>query len=169
MANRPNVPPEPIPPKPPPPVSIQLDVPWQQQQQSNWCWAAVSSMICASPDTSALPSDFLVGYAPGQPAEILRPGQAKLIKAGSDIVFQVHYTPNGKPITDRTRLGLVLAKEPPRERVLTLSATNGSFKIPPGDPNFRVDATFEIRTEVKLTGLHPHMHGRGKDFEYRVV
>jgi hypothetical protein len=49
------------------------------------------------PDTSALPSDFLVGYAPGQPPEILAPGQAKLIKAASDIVFQVHYTPNGKP------------------------------------------------------------------------
>src|SRR4029077_962586 len=41
-------------------------------------------------DTSALPSDFLVGYAPGQPAEILQPGQAKLVKAGSDIVMEVH-------------------------------------------------------------------------------
>jgi hypothetical protein len=121
------------------------------------------------PDTSALPSDFLVGYAPGQPAEILRPGQAKLIKAGSDFVFQVHYTPNGKAVVDQTRLGIVLAKEPPKERVLTLSATNGTFKIPPGDPDYRVEASFDINTEVKLSGLHPHMHGRGKDFEYRVV
>lgn len=121
------------------------------------------------PDTSALPSDFLVGYAPGQPAEILAPGQAKLIKAGSDFVFQVHYTPNGKAVVDQTRLGIVLAKEPPKERVLTLSATNGTFKIPPGDPNFRVESSFEISTQVKLSGLHPHMHGRGKDFEYRVV
>jgi hypothetical protein len=121
------------------------------------------------PDTSALPSDFLVGYAPGQPAEILRPGQAKLIKAGSDIIFQVHYTPNGHATEDQTKLGIVFAKEPPKERVLTLSATNGTFKIPPGDPNYRVDATFEVATEVKLTGLHPHMHGRGKDFEYRLV
>ena len=96
-------------------------------------------------------------------------GQAKLIKAGSDIIFQVHYTPNGKPTRDRTKLGLVFAKEPPRERVLTLSATNGTFKIPPGDPNYRVDARFEVGTPVKLSGLHPHMHGRGKDFQYRVV
>jgi len=121
------------------------------------------------PDTSALPSDFLVGYAPGQPAEILRPGQAKLIKAGSDFVFQVHYTPNGKAVVDQTRLGIVLAKEAPRERVLTLSATNGTFRIPPGDPNYRVEASFEINTQVKLSGLHPHMHGRGKDFEYKAV
>jgi hypothetical protein len=120
-------------------------------------------------DTSALPSDFLVGYAPGQPAEILRPGQAKLIKAGSDIVLEVHYTPNGKATSDQARLGLIFAKQTPKERVLTLSAVNGTFKIPPGDPNYRVDASFEVPREVKLVGLHPHMHTRGKDFEYRLV
>ena len=120
-------------------------------------------------DISALPSDFLVGYAPGQPAEILHPGEGKLIKAGSDIVFEVHYTPNGTPTTDQTKLGLVFAKTPPKERVLTLSASNGAFKIPPGDPNYKVDATFEVRKDVTLVALHPHMHSRGKSFEYRLV
>jgi hypothetical protein len=120
-------------------------------------------------DTSALPSDFLVGYAPGQPPEILEPGQAKLIKAGSDLVLEVHYTTNGTPSTDRSKFGIVFAKEPPKQRVLTLSATNGTFHIPPRDPNYRVDSEFEIRTPVMLASLHPHMHGRGKDFEYRVV
>ena len=48
-------------------------------------------------DTSELPSDFLVGYAPGQPPESFTPGQAKLIRAGSDIILQVHYTTDGKP------------------------------------------------------------------------
>src|SRR5205085_11784129 len=108
-------------------------------------------------DTSALPSDFLVGYAPGQPAEVLPVGEAKLVKAGSDIVFEVHYTPNGKAVMDRTKLGLVFAKEPPKKRVQTLSAVNGTFKIPPGDPNYRVDASFEIRKEVILTSIHPLM------------
>jgi hypothetical protein len=120
-------------------------------------------------DTSALPSDFLVGYAPGQPPEILAPGQAKLVKAGSDLVLEIHYTTNGKASTDRSKFGLVFAKQPPKERVLTLSATNGKFKIPPGDANYKVDAEFELGTTVKLLGLHPHMHGRGKDFEYRIV
>jgi hypothetical protein len=120
-------------------------------------------------DTSALPSDFLVGYAPGQPPEILAPGQAMLIKAGSDLVLEIHYTTNGRASEDRSKFGLVFAKQPPKERVLTLSATNGKFKIPPGDPNYKVDAEFELGTTVKLMGLHPHMHGRGKDFEYRIV
>jgi hypothetical protein len=120
-------------------------------------------------DTSALPSDFLVGYAPGQPAEILQPGEGKLIKAGSDIVFEVHYTPNGTPTQDQTKLGLVFAKALPKDRVLTLSASNGTFKIPPGDPDYRVDASFEVRRDLKLVALHPHMHSRGKSFEYRLV
>jgi hypothetical protein len=122
----------------------------------------------ANTDTSELPSDFLVGYAPGQPPEMYEPGQAKLIKAGSDIILQIHYMTNGKAGTDRSRIGLVFAKEPPAKRVLTLSATNGKFKIPAGDPNYKVDAEFEIRTNVTLYGLHPHMHGRGKDFEFRI-
>jgi hypothetical protein len=119
-------------------------------------------------DTSELPSDFLVGYAPGQPPERFTPGQAKLIRAGSDIVLQVHYTTDGKPGMDRSRIGLVFAKEPPAKRVFTLSATNGKFRIPPGAPNHRVDAEFELGSTVTLYGLHPHMHGRGKDFEYSV-
>jgi hypothetical protein len=97
------------------------------------------------------------------------PGQAKLIKAGSDFIFQVHYTTNGKPSVDRSRIGLVFAKEPPAKRALTLSASNGTFKIPAGDPNYRVDAEFELGAQVTLYGLHPHMHGRGKDFEYRIT
>jgi hypothetical protein len=142
---------------------------WFRDQPALQFFAAPQMKTKEEPDTSALPSDFLVGYAPGQPAEILRPGQAKLIKAGSDIVFQVHYTPDGAATWDQTKLGIVFAKAPPTERVLTLSATNGTFKIPPGDPSYRVNASFEVGTQVKLSGLHPHMHGRGKDFEYRLV
>jgi mono/diheme cytochrome c family protein len=142
---------------------------WFKGQKAGVFFVAPQVKTEEEPDTSALPSDFLVGYAPGQPAEILRPGQAKLIKAGSDIIFQVHYTPNGKQVHDRTRLGIVFAKEPPARRVLTLSATNGTFKIPPGDPNYRVDASFQVGEQVELSGLHPHMHGRGKDFMYRLV
>jgi hypothetical protein len=116
-----------------------------------------------------IPNDWLTGYAPGQPPDRFKPGQAKLIPAGSDIVFEVHYMPEGKASTDRSRLGLVLAKQPPTERTMTLSAGNMGFKIPPGDPNFRVDASLTMPEDVTLLGLHPHMHMRGKSAEYRIV
>ena len=122
----------------------------------------------ANADTSELPSDFLVGYAPGQPPERFEPGRAKLVKAGSDIILQVHYTTNGKPGTDRSKVGLVFAKEPPSLRAMTFSATNGQFKIPAGAANHQVEAEFTLGADANLHGLHPHMHARGKDFLYRV-
>ena len=120
-------------------------------------------------DEGGQPGDFLAGYAPGTMPVELAPGQAKLVKAGSDVVFQMHYTANGHSGVDRSKVGLVFATELPKERVFTLAAGKGDFKIPPGDPNYKVDSEFEMGTEVKLVGLLPHMHLRGKDFEYRVV
>src|SRR5205823_14790 len=106
--------------------------------------------------------DMLSGYAPGMPPEQMEPGQARMVKAGSDVVLQLHYTANGKPGEDQTRVGVVFAKEPPKERVMTLGASTRDFTIPPGDPNYRVDAEFEMGHEAKLVALLPLMHFRGK-------
>ncbi len=113
--------------------------------------------------------EFLVGYAPGFVPEILGPGRAKLIKAGSDIILQMHYTANGKEGIDRSKIGFVYATEPVKERVYTLAATTRDFAIPPGDSNYRVDASFEFGKNTKVVSFLPHMHLRGKDFEYRAV
>jgi len=114
------------------------------------------------------PSDMLGGFAPGMPPIVLEPGQGRIVKAGSEVVFQLHYTANGKTGQDRTRIGIVFCKEPPKERVLSLGATNNKFAIPAGDGNYRVDSQMELNHEVKLTAMLPHMHLRGKDFEYRL-
>lgn len=114
-------------------------------------------------------SEFLVGYAPGFTRERMLPGQAKLIKAGSDIVLQMHYTANGAAGKDRSRVGFVFAKEPPKERVMTLAAANSKFVIPPGADNHKVESAFTFNTGVTLTNLIPHMHLRGKSFAYKLV
>ena len=94
---------------------------------------------------------------------------AKLVKAGSDFVFQLHYTATGKAGTDRSRIGVIFAKERPKERVFTSNATNSKFVIPPGDPAFRVVSSITVQQSARLVDLMPHMHYRGKDFEYRAV
>jgi hypothetical protein len=114
-------------------------------------------------------SEFLVGYAPGSVPEVMEPGRAKLIKAGSEIEFQVHYTANGTAGVDRSRVGLIFAKEPPRERVTTVSARDNKFVIPAGASNHEVEARYTLTRDATLTSLFPHMHLRGKDFEYRLV
>ncbi len=113
--------------------------------------------------------DFLAGYAPGMIAPVLKPGQAKLIKAGSDIIFQLHYTANGKPGVDKSRVGVIFSKVQPTERVVTLAAANPKFAIPPNDGNYRVDSKITLQDEATLTMLLPHMHLRGKSFDYRIT
>jgi hypothetical protein len=114
-------------------------------------------------------SNLLVGFAPGeQPARFER-GTAKLVRAGSTFLFQMHYTPNGKAVKDRSYVGLRFAKEPPKYRAITGRALNFGFKIPPGDPNYEVKSTFTAKEDLQLVGLMPHMHLRGKDFKYTVV
>ena len=113
--------------------------------------------------------EFLSGYAPGTVPTALKPGQAMLIKAGSDIVLQMHYTTNGKAQSDRTRVGFTFAKETPKERVSVLAAGTNKFVIPPGADNHRVDAKVTLQEDSTLQGLIPHMHLRGKAFEMRAI
>ena len=113
--------------------------------------------------------DNVAGYAPGTMPDIMVPGEAKLIPAGSDIIFQVHYTANGTPGTDVSKLGLIFAKGPVTKRVLSLAVTTANFAIPPGDPNYEVKARMTLQEDATLVNLLPHMHFRGKDFIYRVT
>ena len=75
-----------------------------------------------------------------------RRAMAKFVPAGSDLVFQMHYTTNGHAGSDQTSVGLIFAKQPPAQRVLTLQLTNDHFVIPPGVPDYRVEARARCRT-----------------------
>ena len=111
-------------------------------------------------------------YLPGNPAADYRGLQAaKLIPAGSDVFYSIHYTPNGNAYTDHIQLGFTVATEPPQRRYVSLAASapmdSKRFAIPPNDPNWLsppAEATF-LR-DVELVYLMPHMHYRGKDAKW---
>jgi len=114
-------------------------------------------------------SDILLVYAPGSLPDQWPEGFAKLVPAGSDIILQMHYTTHGHVTEDHTSVGLVFSKEPPRKRVLTLQLTNDRFIIPPGDPDHRVEVHGSIPNDALLLSFFPHMHLRGKTFEYNIL
>ncbi len=114
-------------------------------------------------------SDILLVYAPGSQPDQWPEGFAKYIPAGSDIVLQMHYTTHGSATEDRTSIGLVFSKEPPRNRVFTLQLTNDRFVIPPGDPDKRVEVHGTLPNDALLLSFFPHMHLRGKTFEYNII
>jgi len=111
-------------------------------------------------------------YLPGNVAADYRPaGAAKLIPAGSDIFFSLHYTPNGTAVTDHVSMGFTVLANPPERRYVSLSSSAPTdakrFAIPPGDPNWEsppADVTF--LQDAELVFMMPHMHFRGKDMKY---
>ncbi|MGE3776569.1 MAG: redoxin domain-containing protein [Pirellulaceae bacterium] len=115
-------------------------------------------------------SDWLAATAPGARPMILPPGQAKRIPAGAKLVFQMHYTPNGKAQQDLSSIGLIFADpKDVQHEVITQKAANPRFRIPPGDSNYRIDAQYKFKKESYLLALFPHMHLRGKSFRYTAV
>ena len=119
-------------------------------------------------DIGGVGSDILTIYTPGNLPDMFRPGQAKLIKAGSDLVFQMHYTPTGKAASDKTSVGIVFATEPPKERVVTISATNTRFVIPPGHPNYRVPRRVQVRQRRNTAELLPAHASARQGFRVQV-
>lgn len=114
-------------------------------------------------------ADILTVYAPGSAPDVFREDMAKMIPAGADLVLEVHYTPNGQATNDRIEVGLMLAPERPAKRVITLQMDSTTFVIPPGARDHRVTVWGTLPNDALLIGFFPHMHLRGKSFEYTLV
>ena len=131
--------------------------------------ASLASLRRTSSERPADSDGRLVGWAPGEAPLELRTGQAKLVKKGSVLIFQIHYVTNGEPGKDQTSMGVIFAKEPVQKRVITAGATQASFAIPPGADNHEVVSEMAFKEDSHIDSLHPHMHVRGKDFKYTLT
>jgi hypothetical protein len=120
-------------------------------------------------DTHFTTADILLVYAPGSSPDNWPAGMAKFVPKGSDLVFQMHYMTRGKPASDQTSIGMIFAKQPPARRVLTLQLTNDRFVIPPGVDDYRVEVHGSLPNDAVLLSFFPHMHLRGKRFEYNIL
>jgi peroxiredoxin len=112
-------------------------------------------------------NDWLAATAPGAEVMKLPTGLAKFVPAGSKLVFQMHYTPNGSPQEDMSKLGLIFAEpQTVRREVGTWRAVNTKFRISPHEANHVVEADHTFNRDAFILGLFPHMHLRGKSFRY---
>lgn len=116
---------------------------------------------------------LLAGYAPGKGVDVYPSGMAKKVPAGATLMFQMHYSSfKGaleKPEKDRTKIGLIFAKEPPDKVIYTYAAANVMFKIPAGADNHEVTACQTFPMDAQIITYMPHMHLRGKDMKYDVI
>ena len=110
---------------------------------------------------------WLAAYVPGQRSVQLPEGHARLVPAGSKLVFQMHYTPNGRVTEDQTRVGVwELAPDEVTHEVFTRLAIDHEFEIPPREKEFAVTMSEDsFPPNGRMLGITPHMHLRGKSFE----
>jgi len=115
------------------------------------------------------PGAHLCGYAPGDMPSVFPEGTAKKIPAGSDLIFQIHYTPTGTIRTDRSKVGLVFARGPVKHQAYTRGIAQPRFQIPPGADSHPVASSFTFGRDAQLLSFMPHMHLRGKSFRYEAT
>lgn len=151
---------------------------WMKDAPEGEMYKPTRAQFAPAPATSSAPGapagprpvqDILAKYNPGLNAqEFTIGGAAKFIAAGSDIVFEVHYTTTGKPESDRSRVGLVFASEVPAQRYVTTTGVNNSrFVIPAHATNYEVKGESTLQADAVLAWVQPHMHLRAKDYELR--
>jgi hypothetical protein len=109
------------------------------------------------------------GFAPGTSSLSFPAGTAMLLRKGSTIVLQMHYTTNGKETTDQTKIGFFFSKEPPKEEMRFANLANGNFVIPAGAADHVVSAEMTTTADITLRNMLPHTHLRGKSWEYTAI
>ncbi|MGO9468195.1 MAG: redoxin domain-containing protein [Isosphaeraceae bacterium] len=109
------------------------------------------------------------GYAPGDLPLVYPEGTAKRLPKGATILLQLHYTPNGKVRVDRSKVGFVFAKSKITREAFTLGIANADLLLPAHADNVAVASSYVVPSDARLLNLMPHMHLRGKDFEYKIT
>ena len=116
---------------------------------------------------------LLHGYfgimVPGESPMVFPEGMGKKVPAGANMVFQIHYTTNGKEAEDQTSIGLLFAKKPVKQEVITRGIVNPAIRIPPGAADHEETAAFTFDSDARILSFLPHMHVRGKAFKYVAV
>ena len=113
---------------------------------------------------------MLVGYAPGSQPNVLKDGIAMHVEAGSTLLFEMHYTPNGTAAQDRSYIGLkYMDKADVRKTLQGGAVLDTEFEIPAHQSNAVVVASDRMRRDMLLLEMTPHMHLRGKAFRYEAL
>lgn len=119
--------------------------------------------------TSGGAENYWAIYVPGNSARVFDDGIARKLPAGSRLSFQIHYTPSGKAVEERMRLGLVFAKERPRLELRTVGVAHQKLSIPPHAADHVETKTQRVPVDLTVTNLLAHMHVRGKAFKYELI
>ncbi len=147
---------------------------WLKIQKGTLEWVRPEAPVidngCSVDDNGAFPGthasdlgSLISSYLPGRAPDVYPEGTARKIPAGAILNFQIHYSKTtGKREVDNTSVGLIFAKEPPRQVSRRIDLSNHMFMIPAGDSDHVVTECHTFNKDILVTSLTPHMHLRGK-------
>jgi peroxiredoxin len=133
-------------------------------------FTGMSELYGFSTDSAHLINDYVPGDTYN--AKIYPAHQAVRIPKGSDLIYELHYTPNNREATtDQSMVAFRWADKPPKEEILTkvFRKPIGRFRIPPHHPHYRMEDAYYFRQDVYLDAIRPHFHYRGKSFRVEVI
>lgn len=106
----------------------------------------------------------VAGYAPGNSFTINPEGVGGILKAGSSLNLQMHYTTSGKEVTDETEIAIYFYPEGyvPEERMSGGVGNAFTIEIPPGAKDHEMELVTYVPNDAEIHSLMPHMHFRGK-------
>lgn len=113
----------------------------------------------------------ITAYIPGAEPAIEPPNTGGLLKAGSTLRLQLHYTTTGKETVDASEIGVWFYPddEIPTERMSGQCACifpMGWTNITPFDPNFELRQSVTLKEDAYMQSFLPHMHFRGKSMRF---
>ncbi len=112
---------------------------------------------------------ILAAWAPGANPEVFPAGTGRIIPKGSTIHIQLHYTTNGRPQTDQSRIGFHFLDHKPEKEYFTIGPSDFDLAIQPHDAHYRSKIYEKIYEDIRIFGFFPHMHYRGKSMKYTLI
>jgi hypothetical protein len=119
--------------------------------------------------TGAGRGESVGGFAPGRQPDQFRDNSGRLVRKGSSLLLQMHYTTAGRVTVDKTEIGIYLHDRPPAYVMSGGVAGERRFMVPPHAREHKLEGVQEIKRDAWLYGMNPHMHSRGKYMNYTAV
>ncbi len=112
---------------------------------------------------------FLYGWVPGNDRIKFPKGIAKKVKAGSNLVMNLHYSPSAKIQTDQSKVNFYVSKQPVEREVKSLILTEENISNQPFLIKANTKPVFymtlgPIQQDISAISVMPHLHWLGKSF-----
>jgi hypothetical protein len=113
--------------------------------------------------------EYIASYVPGHAAQLFPEGTGTLVPEKATLLFQLHYTTNGRALVDEPALGLYLHTTPPAHEIHLGSAVSKDFVVPAETVSYSTRAHFTAADDILVYALAPHMHYRGRQMSFEAV